>query len=68
MKLTKKEWFENKQYNTKTNKRILKSKSKQRKMTVNDEWYIIPRELEEEEIIYQSHIKHCLHLKVISNI
>ena len=27
-------------------------------MTVNEEWYIIPRELEAEEIIYQNHIKH----------
>ena len=27
-------------------------------MTVNEEWYIIPIELEEEEIIYQNHIKH----------
>ena len=26
-------------------------------MTVNEEWYIIPRELEAEEIIYQNHIK-----------
>ena len=33
-------------------------------MTVNEELYIIPRELEEEEIIYQNHIKHGLHLKV----
>ena len=33
-------------------------------MTVNEEWYIIPRELEAEEIIYQNHIKHDPHLKV----
>ena len=33
-------------------------------MTVNEEWYIIQRELEEEEIIYQNHIKHDPHLKV----
>ena len=33
-------------------------------MTVNEEWYIIPRELEAEEIIYQNHIKHGSHLKV----
>ena len=56
-KSTKKEWFENKQYNTKTNKRISKSNSQQ-KMTVNEELNIIQRELEEEEIIYQNHIKH----------
>ena len=31
---------------------------------MNEEWYIIPRELEAEEIIYQNHIKHGLHLKV----
>ena len=58
MKLTKKEWFKNKKYNTKTNKRISKSNSSQRKMTVNEEWYIIPQELEVEEIIHQNHIKH----------
>ena len=33
-------------------------------MTVNDEWCIIPRELEAEEIIYQNHIKHGPHLKL----
>ena len=33
-------------------------------MTVNEEWFIIPRELEEKEIIYQNHIKHGIHLKV----
>ena len=54
----KKEWFENKQYNTKTNKRISKSNLPHRKMTVNEEWYIIPLELEAGEIIYQNHIKH----------
>ena len=48
MKLTKKEWFKNKKYNTKTNKRISKSNSPYRKITVNEEWYIIPRELEGE--------------------
>ena len=37
-----------KKYNTKTNKRISKSNSPQREMTVNEEWFIIPRELEEE--------------------
>ena len=58
MKLTEKEWFKNKNYNTKTNKRISKSNSSQRKMTVNEEWYIILRELEAEEIIYQNHINH----------
>ena len=56
MKLTKKEWF--KKYNTKTNKRISKSNSPQRKMSLNEEWYIILRELVEEEIINQNHIKH----------
>ena len=30
------------------------------KMTVNEEWYIILRKLEVEEIIYQNHIKHSL--------
>ena len=64
MKLTKKEWFKNKKYNTKTNKRISKSNSSQRKMSLNEEWYIIPRELEAEEIIHQNHIKHDLHLKL----
>ena len=54
MKLTKKEWLKK----TKTNKRISKSNSPQRKMSLNEEWYIIPRELEAEEIIYQNHIKH----------
>ena len=58
MKLTKKEWFKNKKYNTKMNKRISKSNSPQRKMTMNEEWYIIPQELETEKIIYQNHIKH----------
>ena len=62
--INKKEWFENKQYNTKTNKRISKSNSPQRKMTVNEELYIILWELEAEEIIYQYHIKHDPHLKV----
>ena len=33
-------------------------------MTVNEEWFIILRELEEEEIIHQNHIKHDLQLKV----
>ena len=33
-------------------------------MTVNEEWFIIPRELEEKEIIHQNHIKHGIHLKV----
>ena len=33
-------------------------------MTVNEGWYIIPRELEVEEIICQNHIKHGFHLKV----
>ena len=55
--INKKWGFKNKQYSTKTNKRISKSNSPQRKMTVNEEWYIIPRELEAEEIIYQNHIK-----------
>ena len=64
MKLTKKEWFKNKKYNTKRNKRISKSNSPQRKMTLNEEWYIILRELEAEEIIYQNQIKHVPHLKV----
>ena len=26
------------------------------KMSLNEEWYLIPRELEAEEIIYQNHI------------
>ena len=60
----KKEWFENKQYNTKTNKRISKNNSPHRKMTVKEECYIIQRELYAEEIIYQNHIKHDSHLKV----
>ena len=64
MKLTKKEWLENEHDNTKTDKRISKSNLPQRKMILNEEWYIIPRELEEEEIIYQNHIKHGSHLKV----
>ena len=33
-------------------------------MSLNEEWYIIPRELEAEEIIYQNHIKHGPHLKL----
>ena len=33
-------------------------------MILNKEWYIIPRELEAEEIIHQNHIKHGSHLKV----
>ena len=33
-------------------------------MSLNEEWYIILRELEAEEIIYQNHIKHDSHLKV----
>ena len=33
-------------------------------MIVNEEWFIIPRELEAEEIIHQNHIKHGIHLKV----
>ena len=37
MKLTKKEWFKNKKYNTKTNKRISKSNSPQRKMSLKEE-------------------------------
>ena len=37
-------------------------------MTVNEEWYIIPRELEAEEIIYQNHLKQGSHLKVNSNL
>ena len=57
-KYTVKEWFESKQYNNKTNKRISKSNSPQRKMSLNEEWYIIPRELEVEVIIHQNHIKH----------
>ena len=65
-KSSKKEWFENNQYNIKTNKRISKSNSSQRKMTVNEEWFIIPRKLEDEEIIYQNHIKNDSHLKVNS--
>ena len=56
--------FKNKKYNTKTNKKISKSNSPQRETTVSEEWFIIPRELEEEEIIYQIHIKHDSHLKV----
>ena len=31
---------------------------------MKEEWYIIPRELEVEEIIYQNHIKHGPHLKL----
>ena len=33
-------------------------------MVLNEEWYIILRELEAEEIIYQNNIKHGSHLKV----
>ena len=33
-------------------------------MILNKEWYIIPRELEAEEIIHQNHIKNGSHLKV----
>ena len=33
-------------------------------MVLNEEWYIIPSELEAEEIIYQNHIKHGSHLNV----
>ena len=33
-------------------------------MIFNKEWYIIPWELETEEIIYQNYIKHGSHLKV----
>ena len=33
-------------------------------MSLNEEWYIIPRELEAEEIIHQNHIKHGPHLKL----
>ena len=42
----------------KNNKRICKSNSPQRKMSLNEEWYLIPLELETEKIIYQNHIKH----------
>ena len=59
---------QNKQYNTKTNKRISKSNSPHKKMTVKEEFYIIPRELEEEEIIYQNHIKHGSLLKSKPNV
>ena len=55
MKLTKKEWFKNKKYKTKTNKRISKSNSPYRKMTVDEELFIIPRELEEEEYTLKSY-------------
>ena len=64
MKSTKKEESENKNDNTKTNKRISKSNSLQRKMILNKEWYIIPQELKSEEIIFQNHMKHGSHLKV----
>ena len=37
-------------------------------MTVNKEWFIIPRELEEKEIINQNHIKHSINLKVNPNL
>ena len=33
-------------------------------MSLNEEWYIIPRELEAEGIIYQNHIRHGFHLKI----
>ena len=33
-------------------------------MSLNEEWYIIPQELEEEEIIHQNHIKHGPYLKL----
>ena len=33
-------------------------------MILNEEWYIIPQELEVEEIIHQNYIKHGSHLKV----
>ena len=33
-------------------------------MSLNEVWYIIPRELEVEELIYQNHIKHFFHLKI----
>ena len=32
-------------------------------MILNEEWYIIPRELEEEGMIYQNYIKQGSHLK-----
>ena len=57
-KISKMEWSKNKQYNTKNNKRICKSNSPQRKISLNEEWYLIPLELEIEKIIYQNHIKH----------
>ena len=61
-KSIKKKWSENKQFNSK--KIISKSNSSQRKkMSLNEEWYIILRELEAEEIIYQNYIKHGSHLK-----
>ena len=63
-KKIKRRVVQNKQYDTKTNKRISKSNSPRRKMTVKEECYIIPRELEGEEIIYQNHIKHGSLLKV----
>ena len=44
-KSSKKKWSENKQYNTKTNKRISKSNLPQRKMTLNEEWYKLNYEL-----------------------
>ena len=64
MKLTKKEWFKNKKYNTKTNKRISKSNSLQRIMSLNEEWYIISQDIEAVEIIHQNNIKHGPHLKL----
>ena len=33
-------------------------------MSLNEEWYIISRELEAEEIIHKNHIKHGSHLKL----
>ena len=46
--INKKKCSKNKQYSTKTNKRIFKSNLPHRKMILNKEWYIIPRELEAE--------------------
>ena len=33
-------------------------------MSLNEEWYTIPLELEAEEIKHQNHIKHGPHLKL----
>ena len=63
-KSTEKERSKNKLDNTKTNKRICKSNSTQSKTILNEEWYIIARELKIEERIYQNHIKHDSHLKL----